>query len=78
MIDPMCSNGVKPGTKLHYLFRCDLHSTYRLDLLYYIYTLNSSFKDYSEDSFYKYIWKADGKSDTTPQKCSFVAKFTWL
>ena len=78
MIDPMCSNGVKPGTKLHYLFRCDLHSTYRLDLLYYIYTLNSSFKDYSEDSFYKYIWKADGNSDTTPQKCSFVAKFTWL
>ena len=55
MIDPMCSNGVKPGTKLHYLFRCDLHSIYRLDLLYYIYTLNSSFKDYSEDSFYKYI-----------------------
>ena len=32
IINPMCSCGKEPETTLHYLFRCDLYSIYRLEL----------------------------------------------
>ena len=37
IIYTMCSCGVKPERTLHYLLRCDLSSTYRLELLNDIY-----------------------------------------
>ena len=47
-INPMCSCGFEPETTDHYLLRCKLYTDLRLDLLNDIYTINQSFKNFSE------------------------------
>ena len=44
-VDPMCTSGVEPETTLHYLIRCNLSSTQRLELLDNVCVLNQSLKN---------------------------------
>ena len=46
-VDPMCTCGLEPETTLHYLLRCNLYSTQRLELLNNVCILNPSLKNYS-------------------------------
>ena len=48
-IDPMCSCGLEPVTTLHYLFRCDLYSDLRTELLNDICALNPTLKNLSHE-----------------------------
>ena len=48
-VDPMCTCGREPETTLHYLLRCNLYSTQRLELLNNVCTLNPSLKNYSNE-----------------------------
>ena len=45
----MCTCGREPETTLHYLLRCNLYSTQRLELLNNVCTLNPSLKNYSNE-----------------------------
>ena len=49
MIDPMCKSGKEPGTTLHYLLRCNIHSSHRAELLNVICAINSSISDFPEN-----------------------------
>ena len=49
MIDPMCKCGKEPETKLHYLLRCNIHSSHRIELLNDICAINSSISDFPEN-----------------------------
>ena len=54
-INPICSCGKEPETTLHYLFRCDFYSIYRLELLNDICTLNHTVKNISEENLLKVL-----------------------
>ena len=45
----MCTCGLEPETTLHYLLRCSLFCTQRLELLNNIFILNPSIKNYSNE-----------------------------
>ena len=45
----MCSCGLEPVTTLHYLFRCDLYSDLRTELLNDICALNPTLKNLSHE-----------------------------
>ena len=49
MIDPMCKCGKEPETTLHYLLRCNIHSSHRTELLNDICAINSSISDFPEN-----------------------------
>ena len=44
-VDPMCTCGLEPETTLHYLLRCSLFSTQRLELLNNVFILMPSIKN---------------------------------
>ena len=48
-VDPICACGLEPETTLHYLLRCNLYSTQRLELLNNVYILNPSLKNYCNE-----------------------------
>ena len=48
-VDPLCTWGLEPETTHHYLLRCSLFSTQRLELLYNVFILNPSIKNYSNE-----------------------------
>ena len=49
MVDPMCTCRREPETTLHYLLRCNLCSTQRLELLKNVCILNQSLRNYSNE-----------------------------
>ena len=49
MIDPICKYGEEPETTLHYLLRCNIHSSHRTELLNDICAINSSISDFPEN-----------------------------
>ena len=51
----MCSCGIEPERTLYYLFRCDLYSVYRLELLNDIFALNESLKNFSKENLLKIL-----------------------
>ena len=48
-VDPMCTCGLEPEKTLHYLLRCSLFSTQRLELFNNVFILNPSIKNYSNE-----------------------------
>ena len=48
-VDPMCTSGRQSETTLHYLLRCNLYFTQRLELLNNVCILNSPVKHYSNE-----------------------------
>ena len=48
-VDPMCTCGLEPETTLHYLLRCSLFFTRRIELLDNVFILNPSIKNYSNE-----------------------------
>ena len=48
-VDPMRTCGLEPETTHHYLLRCSLFSTQRLELLNNVFILNPSIKNYSNE-----------------------------
>ena len=74
IINPMCSCGEEPETTLYYLLNWDLYSIYRLELLNYIYTLNWSLKNSSEQKGLKILLY--GAEDFTSQMNFEILKFT--
>ena len=48
-VDPMCKCGRETKTTLHFLFRCRLYSTIRIELLDDIYTVASSCTNYPDE-----------------------------
>ena len=51
----MCSCDKEPETTLPYLLRCDLYSSYRLELFNNICALNESLKNFLEERLLKIL-----------------------
>ena len=70
----MSSCGKEPKATLYYLFRCNLYSIYRPELLNDICTLNESLKNSSEENLLKVLLY--GAEDFTSQMNSEILKCT--
>ena len=55
IFNPMCSCNKEPETTLPYLLRCDLYSSYRLELLNNICALSESLKNFLEERLLKIL-----------------------
>ena len=54
-VDSKCTCGCEPETTFHYLLRCNLYSTQRLELLNNVCILNPSLKKYSNEKLLNII-----------------------
>ena len=74
----MYACGLEPETALHYLLRCNLYSTQKLELLNSVYILDPSLKNYSDEKLLNILLYGSGDFNCNMNKEILKATIEFL